>query len=309
LRAAGLTGQLLAFTRRQPTHATVIVLDDEVRQLASLLRRIIGGDVALELALRAEGARVRADAGQLEQVILNLAVNARDAMPEGGQLTLATEALTGDDGRDAVRLTIRDTGAGMSEEVRTRMFEPFYTTKDVGRGTGLGLSIVYGIIEQSGGTIRVESAPGHGSSFHITLPRVDAPLVVPASVAEATAPRGDETVLVVEDDEDVRDFVQFVLARAGYRVLVAEDGVRALELAESRPQAIDLLLSDIVMPRLNGHELARHLVARRPRVKVMHMSGYPGIRGSDGSPDTPFLQKPFSPEELLRAVRNALDRD
>ena len=225
------------------------------------------------------------------------------------RVTLATEALTGDDGGDAVRLTIRDTGAGMSEEVRTRMFEPFYTTKDVGRGTGLGLSIVYGIIEQSGGTIRVESAPGHGSSFHITLPRVDAPLVVPASVAEATAPRGDETVLVVEDDEDVRDFVQFVLARAGYRVLVAEDGVRALELAESRPQAIDLLLSDIVMPRLNGHELARHLVARRPRVKVMHMSGYPGIRGSDGSPDAPFLQKPFSPEELLRAVRNALDRD
>jgi PAS domain S-box-containing protein len=306
LRAAGLTGQLLAFTRRQPTHATVIVLDEEVRQLASLLRRIIGGDVALELQLRTEGARVRADAGQLEQVILNLAVNARDAMPKGGQLTIATTAVTGDDGHAALRLSIADTGAGMSEEVRTRMFEPFYTTKEIGRGTGLGLSIVYAIVEQSGGSIRVESAPGRGSSFHITLPRVDAPVVVPASLAETAAPRGDETVLVVEDDEDVRDFVQFVLARAGYRVLVAEDGVRALEVTEAH--TIDLLLSDIVMPRLNGHDLARNLAARKPRIKLMHMSGYPGIRGSEANPDTPFLQKPFSPEELLRAVRDALDR-
>jgi PAS domain S-box-containing protein len=308
MRAASLTGQLLAFTRRQPTNATVLVVDDEVRQLASLLRRIIGGDVALQLDLRAVNSRVRADAGQLEQVILNLAVNARDAMPGGGQLTIATAAEADERGREMVRLSIVDTGAGMSEEVRTRMFEPFYTTKEVGRGTGLGLSIVYGIVEQSGGTIRVESAPGRGTSFHIALPRVEEAPSPPASVAPTTAPAGHETILVVEDDEDVRDFVQFVLGRAGYRVLVAEDGVRALEVAEASPHPIDLLLSDLVMPRLNGHELAARLTGLRPTLKVMHMSGYPGIRGSEASRDTAFLQKPFSPEELLRAVRDALDR-
>ena len=310
LRAASLTGQLLAFTRRQPTHATVFVLDDEVGQLASLLRRIIGGDVALSLALGAGGARVRADAGQIEQVILNLAVNARDAMPSGGQLTIATAVVPDGKGGSAVRLSVTDTGAGMSDEVRARMFEPFYTTKEVGRGTGLGLSIVYGIVEQSGGTIHVDSAPGRGTSVHVALPRVDAPVALPASVEPATAPRGDETILVVEDDEDVRDFVQFVLARAGYRVLVAEDGVHALEVAGASSDGIDLLLSDLVMPRLNGHELAAHLTRLRPTVKVMHMSGYPGLAGrpsADGR-ETAFLQKPFSAEGLLRAVRAALDR-
>jgi CheY-like chemotaxis protein len=288
----------------------VLVLDDEVRQLASMLRRIIGGDVALELGLRAGDARVHADAGQLEQVILNLAVNARDAMPNGGQLTIATAAVPDASGRGTVRLTISDTGGGVSEEVRARMFEPFYTTKEVGRGTGLGLSIVYGIVEQSGGTIRVESAPGRGTSFHISLPRVDEPLAVPAPAAPRTAPGGNETILFVEDDEDVRDFVQFVLAGAGYRVLVAEDGVRALEVAEASPRAIDLLLTDLVMPRLNGHDLSTRLIGLRPTVRVMHISGYPGIAGrpSEASRDTALLQKPFSAEELLRAVRTALDR-
>ena len=308
LRAAGLTGQLLAFTRRQPTRTAVLVLDDEVRQLASLLRRIIGADVALVLDLHAGGARVRVDAGQLEQVILNLAVNARDAMPRGGQLTIATAAASDDQGRDVVRLSIVDTGAGMTEEVRTRMFEPFFTTKEVGRGTGLGLSIVYGIVEQSGGSIRVDSAPGRGSSFHIALPRVEEAPPLPETTATAAAPRGSETILVAEDDEDVRDFVQFVLTRAGYRVLVAEDGVRALEVAEAASHAIDLLLSDLVMPRLNGHELATSLGALRPAMALLHMSGYPGIRRSQPAQATPFLQKPFSPEELLRAVRDALDR-
>ena len=307
LRAAALTGQLLAFTRRQPTRATVLVLDDEVRQLAALLRRIIGGDVALELDLGAAGARVRADAGQLEQVILNLAVNARDAMPRGGQLTIATALVAGPDGRGAVRLSLVDTGAGMTEEVRTRMFEPFYTTKEVGRGTGLGLSIVYGIVEQAGGTIRVESEPGRGTRFHIVLPLVDEPVAPPAPPEPAAAPRGSETVLVVEDDESVRDFVELVLRGAGYRVLVAEDGVRALEVAAASAQPIDLLLSDIVMPRLDGHGLAAQLTRARPALAVMHMSGYPGISRGEPGRDRPFLQKPFSPEELLRAVRAALD--
>jgi len=309
LRAAGLTGQLLAFTRRQPTHATVFVLDDEVRQLGSLLRRIIGGDVALELDLAAGAARVRADAGQIEQVILNLAVNARDAMPSGGQLTIATAAITDEHGRAAVRLSVSDTGVGMSDEVRARMFEPFYTTKEVGRGTGLGLSIVYGIVEQSGGTIRVDSAPGRGTGFHISLPRVDEPVARPATVTPAAAPSGSETILVVEDDEDVRDFVEFVLARAGYHVMVAEDGVRALERAAAT-DAIDLLLSDVVMPRLNGHELAARLAGERPALRVLHMSGYPALAARDEAPARAgaFLQKPFSAEELLAAVRAALDR-
>jgi PAS domain S-box-containing protein len=308
LRAASLTSQLLAFTRRQPTRAAVLVLDDEVRQLASLLRRIIGADVALVLDLRAGAARVRADAGQLEQIILNLAVNARDAMPQGGQLTIATAAGADESGRDLVRLSIADNGTGMSEEVRTRMFEPFYTTKEIGRGTGLGLSIVYGIVEQSGGSIDVTTSPGHGTRFVIALPRVEEPLAVSVSTAAAAPPRGSETILLAEDDEDVRDFVHFVLTRAGYRVLVAEDGIRALEVAAATPHAIDLLLSDLVMPRVNGHDLAAGLTALRPSMMLLHMSGYPGIRRSEDAPATAFLQKPFSPEELLRAVREALDR-
>jgi signal transduction histidine kinase/ActR/RegA family two-component response regulator len=309
LRAASLTGQLLAFTRRQPTRATVLVIDDEVRQIASLLRPIIGGDVAITLSLSAGDARVRADAGQLEQVILNLAVNARDAMTSGGQLTIATATVPDPNGRGVVCLSIIDTGAGMSEQVRTRMFEPFYTTKEVGRGTGLGLSIVYGIVEQNGGTIRVDSAPGRGTSFHISLPRVNEPVAPHGHAEQATAPHGHETILVVEDDEDVRDFVQFVLVRAGYRVLGAEDGVRALQVAEASQCTIDLLLSDLVMPRLNGHDLAARLTSLRPTLKVMHMSGYPGIgeRPNQASRDTAFLQKPFSAEQLLRAVRAALD--
>ncbi|HEX6839508.1 MAG TPA: ATP-binding protein, partial [Polyangia bacterium] len=225
-------------------------------------------------------------------------------------LTLATTTVPDGKGGGAVRLSVTDTGAGMTDEVRARIFEPFYTTKEVGRGTGLGLSIVYGIVEQSGGTIQVDSAPGRGTSVHILLPRVDEPVALPAAVEPTTAPRGDETILVVEDDEDVRDFVQFVLARAGYRVLVAEDGLRALELAAATPARIDLLLSDLVMPRLNGHELAAQLVRVRPSLAVMHMSGYPAFAARPAEPtrDAAFLQKPFSAEQLLRAVRAALDR-
>jgi CheY-like chemotaxis protein len=286
----------------------VLVLDDEVRQLASLLRRIIGADVALVLDLRAGPARVRADGGQLEQVVLNLAVNARDAMPRGGQLTIATVAMLDESGRNAVRLSISDTGTGMSEEVRTRIFEPFYTTKEVGRGTGLGLSIVYGIVEQSGATIAVETSPGHGTRFDITFLRVDEPLALPAATDTPAPPSGHETILVAEDDEDVRDFVHFVLTRAGYRVLLAEDGIRALEVAAATPHAIDLLLSDLVMPRVNGHDLAAGLAPLRPSMALLHMSGYPGIGPSDRTTATAFLQKPFAPEELLRAVRDALDR-
>jgi CheY-like chemotaxis protein len=316
VRAASLTSQLLAFTRRQSIETRVIALDDLVRQLGALLRRIIGDDVTLALRLESERARVRVDPGQIEQVILNLAVNARDAMPRGGQLTISTARATDGAGRREVRLTVADTGSGMTEEVRARIFEPFFTTKEVGKGTGLGLAIVHGIIEQVGGAISVETAPGVGSSFYVSLPEVDEPSAQPTASdpKRAPAPQGNETILLAEDNEEVRDFVQFVLKRAGYQVLIAEDGVRALEEAAAHPREIQLLLSDVVMPRMSGGELAERLARARPTIKVLHMSGHPGPAGLVGGadPDDPrarlaFVQKPFSADELLRRVRATLD--
>ena len=311
LRAARLASQLLVFTSRQSRQTRVLALDDVVAEMASLLRRIIGGDIRLELRLGAADGRVRADPSQLEQVLLNLAVNARDAMPRGGRLSIATsderDAATG---RRLVGLHVGDDGCGMTDEVRTRIFEPFFTTKEVGKGTGLGLSIVYGIVDQSGGSISCDSAVGRGSTFHVRLPWVDEPKDVEAVLAPpiTRAPAAHELILLVEDDEDVREFVQFVLLRAGYRVLAAEDGVVALEVAAAHEGAIDLLLSDVVMPRMGGCELATELARRRPSIKVCHMSGFPGPKGPltvDG--EWSFLQKPFSADELLRRVRAALD--
>ena len=306
MRAASLTGQLLVFTRRQAMRLEVVALDDTVRQMGSMLQRIIGGDIALDLHLNAAGCKVRVDPTQLEQVILNLAINARDAMAQGGQLVIGTGAEVDAGGRRWVQLAISDTGSGMDEQVRAHIFEPFFTTKEVGRGTGLGLSIVYSIVEQSGGTISVDTAPGRGTSFRIALPRVDAP-VAEATVAPAPQqkPRGHELILLVEDDEDVRDFVELVLRRAGYEVLVADNGASAIEVAERRPD-LQLLLSDVVMPRMNGLDLAVELRRQRPGLKVMHMSGFPGTAGR-ATPATPFLQKPFSAEELLKRVRATLE--
>jgi CheY-like chemotaxis protein len=195
----------------------------------------------------------------------------------------------------------------MDETVRAHIFEPFFTTKDVGRGTGLGLSIVYSIVEQSGGTIAFDTVPGRGTSFDIALPRVDAPVgAVAAEPAPRATPRGHDVILLVEDDEDVRDFAELVLRRAGYEVLVADDGAGAVVLAAQRPD-IRLLVSDVVMPRMNGHELAVELRRRRPALKVLHMSGFPGITGAGrATAATPFLQKPFSAEELLRRVHATL---
>jgi PAS domain S-box-containing protein len=306
LRAASVTGQLLAFTRRQAVQPRVLVIDETMRQMASLLRRIIGGDITLSLQLAAPRSRVRVDETHLEQVILNLAVNARDAMPDGGQITITTETRTDEAGRRWVLLVVSDTGTGMDDQVRTRMFEPFFTTKEVGRGTGLGLSIVYGIIEQSGGTITVESVPGRGTTFQIALPQVEAAADSVAEPAISTAPRGRGVILLVEDDEDVRDFVRFVLARAGYQVLEAEHGADALAVAGRRDD-IQLLLSDVVMPHLNGHELAERVRRLRPSMKVLFMSGNPGTRGTNGPATVSFLQKPFSVEDLLQRVRATLE--
>jgi PAS domain S-box-containing protein len=308
LRASSLTEQLLVFTRRRPHQPRVVALNDVVLSMGALLRRIIGEDITLELQLGNDLGRVRVDPAQLEQVLLNLAINSRDAMAAGGRLTV--ETANTDDGR--VRLSVRDSGVGMTAETRSHIFEPFFTTKEIGKGTGLGLSIVFGVIEQNGGTITVESEPGRGTVFHICLPAIDAPAdqEPPSSVSLSPAPPQirRETILLVEDDEDVRDFVQFVLRQSGYEVLAAEDGPTAVTLAASHPGEIHLLLSDVIMPQMNGVHLVAALRPLRPRMKVLHMSGYPGhsIRGELGT-GVAFLQKPFSADALLAMVRAVLD--
>jgi two-component system, cell cycle sensor histidine kinase and response regulator CckA len=312
-RASALTQQLLVFTRRQPQTTRVVLLNEVVRSMASMLARLLGEDLDLALDLHPELYSVRVDATQIEQVLLNLAVNARDAMPRGGRLTISTANAVDGHGRAGVRLTARDSGCGIDDQTRPHIFEPFFTTKEVGKGTGLGLSIVYGVVTQAGGTIDVDSAPGQGSAFHIWLPRADEP-TRPAGAAPATVlvPRaGGETILLVEDDEDVRDYVQFVLRQQGYRVLSADDGDDGLRVVETHDDEIHLVLSDIVMPGMSGPEMAARAQTRRPALKVLHMSGYPGetfTLHNAVAPGTAFLQKPFSVDALTRAVRAALDR-
>jgi CheY-like chemotaxis protein len=315
-RASSLTEQLLVFTRQKPHEPRIIALNDVVTAMAALLRRIIGEDIELVLKLAKERLRVRVDPTQLEQVLLNLAVNARDAMVRGGKLTVETAAADW----DRVRLSVHDAGAGMTPETRLRAFEPFFTTKEVGKGTGLGLSIVYGVVVQNGGTIAVDSAPGQGSTFHIHLPRInepieEAPLPLPLP-ATAVPPANDspagerETILLVEDDEDVRDFVHLVLSAAGYQVLLAPNGVAAIGVADQHPGEIHLLLSDLIMPQMNGLLLVQRLRPARPRMRVLHMSGYPGEnlhRQGELPEGVPFLQKPFSSDALTAAVRAVLD--
>jgi len=310
-RAARLTRQLLAFSRQQMLQPRVLDVNQTVSELEKMLQRLLLKDITLSKRLAPDLHAVRADAGQLEQVIVNLVVNARDAMPDGGRLVLETVAAAGIDGRPGVRLTVRDSGCGIAPEIRPHIFEPFFTTKQVGKGTGLGLSIVYSAVAQAGGSVSVESVPGHGAAFHIWLPRVDEPADVTAVTpsAEALRQRGGETVLLVEDDEDVRDFVEFVLRRAGYRVLAAAAPADGLQFAEAHDGEIHLLLSDIVMPEMNGNEMAARAQALRPAMKVLHMSGYPAGRQRNGgyAPGGAFLQKPFSVETLTQAVRTMLD--
>ncbi|MBK7784450.1 MAG: MASE1 domain-containing protein [Gemmatimonadetes bacterium] len=314
-RAASLTRQLLAYSRQQVLSPRVLDLTAVVEHLGGMLRRLIGEDIRLVIRHHAGDSHVRVDRSQLEQVILNLVVNARDAMPAGGTLTIATTAVEVDEalaGRQVdlepgpyVALAVQDTGVGMANEVQRRAFDPFFTTKEQGKGTGLGLSTVYGIVKQSGGAVWLESAPGAGTTVSIYLPRVAAaPEVLDAAAPEpAAAPRG--TVLVVEDERMVRDLVRRTLARAGYQVLEAADGEAALALARTEPGTIDLLLTDVVMPRLGGRQLAARLQAERPGLRVLFMSGYASDAGDLhdlvlGAGD--FLQKPFAPSRLLERV-------
>ncbi|HEY2749338.1 MAG TPA: ATP-binding protein, partial [Polyangia bacterium] len=247
-----------------------------------------------------------------EQVLLNLAVNARDAMPGGGRVTISTVERVDRDARPGILLSVRDTGGGIDDATRPHIFEPFFTTKEIGKGTGLGLSIVYGVVTQAGGNITVESAPGRGAVFHIWLPRAGAASGQPAASTPLprSGPGGGETILLVEDDEDVRDYVRFVLRQAGYQVLDAADGGGGLRVLQSYGGEIHLVLSDIVMPEMSGPEMAARAKTLRPEMKVLHMSGYPGDSVSRHAPMATvatFLQKPFSAETLTRAVRSALD--
>jgi len=323
VRAADLTRQLLAFSRQQVLATRVLDLNALVPNMEKLLKRLIGEHIELRTALAPELGAVQADPGQLEQVIVNLAVNARDAMPDGGRLTIET----GNAQLDAsyveehapvrpgpyVLLAVTDTGTGMDAETKSHVFEPFFTTKDMGKGTGLGLATVYGIVKQSGGYVWVYSEPGKGTAFKIYLPRV-----AETAPAEPAAPRGaapvspggSETILLVEDDDTVRALTRRLLAARGHTVLLASRGDEALELAERHGGRIHLLVTDVVMPGMSGRELADQIVVRLPGIKVLFLSGYTDdaiVRHGVLEPGVAFLQKPFSADALARKVREVLD--
>ncbi|MCO5170745.1 MAG: PAS domain-containing protein [Planctomycetes bacterium] len=312
-RAGSLTAQLLTFSRKQLVQPRLLDLDAVVSDMHRLLRRVIGDDVVLETRHGAAG-RVLADRGQLEQVLMNLAVNARDAMPGGGRLSIVTGAVTLDAAQAAaldlaagphVELSVTDTGEGMDEATRARIFEPFFTTKEQDKGTGLGLSTVYGIVRQAGGAVEVRSEPGAGATFRILLPASPAGADEAGAAAAGPAPRGTETVLLVEDDAHVRRLLEQVLATAGYDVLPAADAPQALDLSRGHAGRIHLLLTDLSMPRVGGRALARRLLGERPDMAVLLMSGHAEDDGGEG-PVAGFVQKPVRLEVLLERVRESL---
>jgi len=322
-RGTSLSRQLLAFSRKQTLQPKLLSPNAIVSDMDKMLHRLIGEDIELVTVLDPAVGQVSADPGQLEQVIINLVINARDAMPQGGTLTIETANVTLDEA-DAleqigvrpgpyVRLTVRDTGCGMDAETKAHLFEPFFTTKGPGKGTGLGLATAYGIITQSGGHIKVDSAPGQGATFMIYLPQVvDLPKPVPSGTSRPELPRGTETLLLVEDETGVRTMVCETLLGVGYTVLEAQDTQEALRICEQREGVIHLLLSDVVMPRMSGPALAERLTALRPTIRVLYMSGYSEeaiARYGPLHPDAALLQKPFTLEALARKVREVLDSD
>ncbi len=321
-RAECLTRQLLAFSRKQVLQPQVLDLNAVILDIEAMLRRLMREDVEVVLDLQHDIDAIRADRGQMEQVLINLAVNARDAMPQGGRLTISTaNVIHGGQSTDLrtslgkgayVVLTVRDTGTGIDEDSLPYLFEPFFTTKPLGKGTGLGLSTVYGIVDQSGGGIGIETGKHGGTAFHIYLPRSEGASRAkrPLLKSEQLSPKGVETILLVEDDDEVRSVIYRILSRVGYAVLNARDGQEAVELFSSHGGPIHLLVTDIVMPKMSGPELLRKLAGKRPGVRVLYVSGHTqeqSVRELEVAHDAAFLQKPFSPDVLARRVREVLD--
>jgi CheY-like chemotaxis protein len=322
-RAADLTRQLLAFSRQQMLAPAVVDLNDVVAHMDTMLRRLIGEDVDLRTVTPPYIGKVKVDRGQIEQVIMNLAINARDAMLNGGTLTIETAGVFLDERYASthvgvkvgphVLLSVTDNGVGIPPEVQGRIFEPFFTTKERGKGTGLGLATVFGIVKQSGGGIAVHSEPGAGTTFKVYLPRVGVGPPVewrPSQAPPSGAMRGSETILLVEDEERVRSLVRTILRRHGYQVLEAQSGGDALLICEQYIASIDLLLTDVVMPRMSGRQLAERLRTVRPAMKVLFMSGYTDtaiVNRGVLDPGLAFLQKPITPETLTHKIREVLD--
>ncbi|MGE5647289.1 MAG: ATP-binding protein [Acidobacteriota bacterium] len=309
-RGALLIRQLLAFSRRQAARTSAVDLNEVIREGFEMLKRVVGEDVRFELRLEEGLAPINADRSQIQQVVLNLAVNARDAMPHGGVLTVETRGEKDPSGAEMVVLRFADTGTGMDEDTRIRIFEPFFTTKEVGKGTGLGLSTVHGIVKQAGGTITVDTRPGEGTTFEIRLPRAAAAAAPAREKPESAVRARGETILLVEDDELVHRLLRQLLARMEYRVLDSTSPLQALEIGEKHQGPIDLLLTDVVMPQMNGPELAQRLQAARPQMKTLFMSGYSSdaiLQHNKLDPRAFFIGKPFTHEQLSKAIRAALD--
>jgi PAS domain S-box-containing protein len=318
-RAATLTRQLLAFSRKQLLELKVVDVNAAIGDMERLLRPLIGENIELTTHLAPDTGHTRADAGQLEQVVMNLVVNAKDAMPNGGRLTVKSSDITVRQnfrehrfihpGRYAV-ISVTDTGVGMDKETQSRIFEPFFTTKEKGKGTGLGLSTVYGIVKQSNGYVFVQSEVGAGTTFYVYLPRVEdaAEELTPPQPAQSEA-AGCETVLLVEDEESVRELVKLTLVARGYKVLEAENGEAGLQMAETFKEKIDILVTDVMMPGIGGRELAKKLSEIRPGISVLYLSGYTEdavvTQGAKG-PAVAFLQKPFTLQNLAKKVREVL---
>jgi two-component system, cell cycle sensor histidine kinase and response regulator CckA len=320
-RANSLTRQLLAFSRRQKPQAAFLSLNTVLTEMADMLRRLLSDDIEVEILPDSSLGLIRVDRGQLEQVILNLVINAADAMPRGGRLVLATanvllnddccdQLLSQHDSKSFVRLTVSDTGVGMSAEIKARIFDPFFTTKEQGKGTGLGLATVYGIVQQAGGHISVDSEPGQGTSFNILFPRTESGFE--SNVQAETSfqsMRGSETVLLVDDQDDLRSLLCEVLRKNGYSVVPANNGKEALRLMHEHAGPIDLVITDLLMPQMGGRELAEALRALHPHTKIVYMSGYAEQAEDVPEPVVPrysLIEKPFTPETLLRKIRDAL---
>jgi CheY-like chemotaxis protein len=320
LRAADLTRQLLMFSRQQVLAPKVLNLNDVLANMDRMLQRILGADVDLVSLPALPLGRVRADPSSIEQVIMNLVVNARDAMPTGGKLTMETanvvldeayaQAHLGVNAGPHVMLAVSDTGTGINQATLARIFEPFFTTKESGKGTGLGLSTVFGVVQQSGGSIWVYSEVGKGTTFKVYLPRVEAAIEIVGATVPPTTLRGSETILLVEDDDQVRVVARGILRRSGYHVIEARNAGEALLHCEEHAETIHVLLTDVVMPQMSGPALAKRLVTTRPDMKVLCMSGYTDdsiVRHGVLEAHIAYLQKPFTPDTLTAKVREVLD--